>query len=519
MTLPPAMPLDKTSYRVEQEFSLELPLGYVPVRPAVLPRVAVLLHAFHLDLLREIRAYLGHIPFPADLFVSTDTEAKARAATACFADWSLGTVEIRVVPNRGRDVAAKLVGFAAVHDRYEYVLHLHTKRSPHDARLAGWRGYLLETLLGSPEVVSAVFEAFAVAPKLGMLAPQHIDVLRPWIQWGGNFDEAEMLAMRMGFALSRRAPLDFPSGSMFWARSAALRPLLDLALDFTDFPDESGQADATLAHSIERLYYLVCEQAGFDWMKITARGELHDQTGVVAVAGPEALQRFISRHRVRLAALREKTQSIEDSPTAISSQRMPRRVLDVLWRQPLGDTSTLPAGRRLVIVLRGDMVGRDGTARSAGAALRHLPPATTGEVLVMPPDTGDAAWRNAALGAGFAAGADLVLLLDAPGLLHPGSGAALLLMSEAHGGRALLESACFPLAMPKHVDGDDFGVSWAGGPALAVPRALFEATGGFDESLAGQCADMEFSGRARALGFGVRHCPRALFFAASGAGT
>lgn len=508
----------KAMYPVAQEFSLELPLGYSPVRPAP-HRVAVLLHAFHLDLLREIRAYLAHIQYPADLFVSTDTAAKAQVAAACFADWNQGAVEVRVVPNRGRDVAAKLVGFGTVHDRYEYVLHLHTKRSPHDVRLAGWRGYLLETLLGSPEVVSGVFEAFALAPKLGMLAPQHVDVLRPWIRWAGNFEEAETLAKRMGFALSRQAPLDFPSGSMFWARSAALRPLLDLALDFADFPDESGQADATLAHSIERLYYLVCEQAGFDWMKITARGELHDQTGVVAVAGPETLQRFISRRRVRLGALRKETQRIEDSSIATLPQPMPRRVLDVLWRQPLGNGLSFPAGRRLVIMPRGDTAEQDGTARSASAALRDLPGAATGEVLVMPSNKNDAARRNAALRAGFAAGADLVLLLDAPGLLHPGSGAALLLMSEAHDGRVLLEAACFPLAAPKYVDGDDFSVSWAGGPALAVPRALFEAAGGFDESLAGQCADMEFSERARALGFGVRHCPRALFFTASGTGT
>jgi len=510
---------ERSAYPLEQEFSLELPLGYTPPPLPAPPHVAVLLHAFHLDLLAEFRAYLDHIPFPADLFVSTDSAAKQQAVEACFSGWNHGSVEVRVLPNRGRDVAPKLVGFAAVHDRYEYVLHLHTKRSFHASGLAGWRGYLLETLIGSPEVVHGVFEAFAQAPRLGMLAPQHIDELRPWIRWGTNFETAEALAIRMGFPLPRRAPLDFPSGSMFWVRSAALRPLLDLNLSFADFPDERGQTDGTLAHAIERLYFLVCEQAGFDWMKISARGELHDQGGVTAVTGPDSLKRFLSRRCVRLAALRDERRAVEDHPIITAQPAKPRRVLHVLWRRALGDALPLTAGRQLVIVLPGEAAGHDRLAESAHAALRGLPPGAAGRVVAAPehgPDGGDAVRRNIALRAGFAAGADLVLLLEAARLMHPGSASALLRMSEAQAGRALLEGTSLPRVAPRPVDDEDFGTSWAGGPALAIPRAVFAATGGFDDRLAGCFAEMDLSWRARALGFAVRHCPRALFIVAAG---
>ncbi len=424
-----------------------------------------------------------------------------------------------MLPNRGRDVAPKLIGFATVHDRYEYVLHLHTKHSSHASGLAGWRGYLLETLIGSPEVVRGVFEAFAQTPRLGMLAPQHIDEMRPWIRWGTNFDTAEALAARMGFPLPRRAPLDFPSGSMFWVRGAALRPLLDLNLSFADFPDERGQTDGTLAHAIERLYFLVCEQAGFDWMKISAQGQLHDQNGVTAVTGPEPLKRFLSRRRVRLSALRDERRAVEDHPIITAQPAKPRRVLHVLWRRSLGDALPLPHGRQLVIVLPDEAPGHDRLAESAHAALRRLPSGTSGRVVATPklePDGSDAVRRNIALRAGFAAGADLVLLLGAPGLMHPGSASALLRMSEAQAGRALLEGVRFPQLAPKPVEDEDFAISWAGGSALAVPRAVFEATGGFDECLAGRFAEMDLSWRARALGFAVRQCPRALFLAAPG---
>jgi hypothetical protein len=488
-------------YGIEQEHSLELPLGYaVSGGP---PRVAVVLHAFHTDLLPEFRAYLDHIPVPADLFVSTDTEHKRAAVLACFADWTKGSVEVRVMANRGRDIAPKLVGFAAVHDRHDYVLHLHTKSSPHESRLVGWRGYLLDTLLGSPGVIHGVFEAFARAPRLGMLAPQHIDELRPWIRWGGNHAQAENLAARMDFPLPHAAPLDFPSGSMFWARSAALRPLLDLHLGLDDFQAETGQTDGTLAHAIERLYFLVCEQAGFDWLKITARGQLHEQGGVIAVSSPQDLDRFLARHRSRLASVRDEARLVEAHPVITSPPPKPRRVLHATWRAALGQA--VPPGRRLVVALHG--AASSASLRSVEVALRLLPAGVHGQLLAMP-----GASRELAQQAGFAAGADLVLLIGAPGLLHPQGGAALLRMSEAHEGRALMEVAGVAGRGLRPVDSRDFGLPWAAGPAIAIPRSLHDAIGGHDARLGNEAADQDYSRRARAHGFDVLLCPRALFY-------
>jgi hypothetical protein len=495
---------DAPLYGIEQEHSLELPLSYDVGSDA--PRVAVVLHAFHTGLLPEFRAYLNHIPGAADLFISTDRDEKRAAISACFSDWPKGGVEVRVTPNRGRDVAPKLVGFASVHDHYEYVLHLHTKSSPHDSRLAGWRGYLLDTLLGSPATINGVFEVFRRAPWVGMLAPQHIEVLRPWIRWGENQALAQALATRMGFDLPRAAPLDFPSGSMFWARSAALRPLLDLHLGFDDFAAEAGQTDGTLAHAIERLYFLVCEHAGYEWAKITAQGELHEQGGVAAVTSPQELDRFLTRYRLRLMSLQGEERSVEDRPVFATLPPKPRRTLHVTWRAALGDTTAVPPGRVLVIVLHGSGASA-ASLHSAELALRHLPPGTRGQVLAMP-----GASQAVAQEAGFARGADLVLRIGAPGLLHPESGAALLRMSEAHHGRALLSALCLPDAGGRAVDGGTFSLPWAAGPAVAVPRAVHDRVGPPAGDAMDGPADKTYSQDLRARGFEVLLCPRAVFY-------
>ena len=56
-------------------------------------------------------------------------------------------------------------------------------------------------------------------------------------------------------------------------------------------------------------------------------------------------------------------------------------------------------------------------------------------------------------------------------------------MSEAHEGRALMELACVPSRRLLPVDSADFGLPWAAGPAIAIPRLLHDAIGGYDERL------------------------------------
>jgi lipopolysaccharide biosynthesis protein len=212
-----------------------------------------------------------------------------------------------LAPNRGRDIAPKLVSFADVYSRFEYVLHVHSKRSIHDPRLHGWGEFLLENLVGSADIVGSIFEIFARFPNVGLVSSQHFEPLRFGLGWGDNFELAKNLAARMGVTISRAGRLDFPSGSMFWARTAALRPLLDLRLETDDFPPELGQLDGTLAHAIERLYYFGCERAGLDWVKVARRDLFRSTRRITPVDGPDALETFMKRRLVHLVGGRPRS--------------------------------------------------------------------------------------------------------------------------------------------------------------------------------------------------------------------
>ena len=298
-TPPAAEPVEPpTSRPKESDWSAAIPFGFLPL--PVTQTIAAICHIYHVPVAQELRFYLGNLPRPADIYISTDTEQKRTALQAVFAGWEGGEVEIRITPNRGRDIAPKLVGIADVHARYDLVLHLHAKMSTHADFLSPWRAYLYETLLGTPEIARSIIDAFARLPDLGMVAPQHYEAIRRWIGWQGNFEAARSLATRMGIPLSPRRALDFPSGSMFWARPAALQPLFDLKLAFEDFPEEKGQVDFTPAHAIERLYFHVCESSGHSWLKVANPSLCHDTACIAEIATPAALSRFVAEHGVML---------------------------------------------------------------------------------------------------------------------------------------------------------------------------------------------------------------------------
>jgi lipopolysaccharide biosynthesis protein len=67
----------------------------------------------------------------------------------------------------------------------------------------------------------------------------------------------------MGLSVPLRLFFDFPNGTMFWCRPAALKPLLNLRLGWEDYPPEPVPYDGTILHAIERILPFVAENQGY----------------------------------------------------------------------------------------------------------------------------------------------------------------------------------------------------------------------------------------------------------------
>ena len=140
------------------------------------------------------------------------------------------------------------------------------KKSPHYAKeFDAWRRYLLESNLGTPQLVKNILALLAI-PHVGAVMPDHYAPIRSLLQWGGNFQNLKDMLWLVGEDISQEHVLDLPSGSMFWFKTVALTKLLDLGLRPYHFDPELGQVDGTLAHAIERGFLYFVEAAGFEWI-------------------------------------------------------------------------------------------------------------------------------------------------------------------------------------------------------------------------------------------------------------
>ncbi|MGP3713386.1 rhamnan synthesis F family protein [Brucella sp. RRSP16] len=261
-------------------------------------RVAVVAHIFYPEVTGEIIQYLKNIPIPFGLFITTDTVEKKAYINDVMSSSGLELLEfeIRVTPNRGRDIAPKYVGFRDVYERYDAFLHIHSKKSAYNEELGTiWRRHLFTHLIGSKEITQANLEILST-DNVGIVYPEHLRQIKKHIDWGYNFPITKELLERIGVTINFNTVLEFPSGSMFWGRSEAIRRILDLNLDFTDFPRENSQIDGTLAHAIERALLFFVEGAGQSWARVTIRPPkklaLRNERKFVPLTGSELNMRY-----------------------------------------------------------------------------------------------------------------------------------------------------------------------------------------------------------------------------------
>lgn len=229
-------------------------------------RIGIMAHVFYPDLIEEFATLLGNVPVPFELLISVmDEDAKAQAELRFASLPRLTALEVRIVPNRGRDIAPMLVTFREEILRLDVIGHIHTKKSLYTGTEQGdWRRYLLTSLLGSQQRIAWILGMFQAEPRVGLIYPESYRSVPLWAHtWLSNVDVGEALAARLGIIVDRNAYIDFPAGSMFWARVDALRPLFELNLDITEFPVEKGQIDGTLQHAVERIFATLIRHRGY----------------------------------------------------------------------------------------------------------------------------------------------------------------------------------------------------------------------------------------------------------------
>jgi glycosyltransferase involved in cell wall biosynthesis/predicted nucleic acid-binding Zn-ribbon protein len=225
-------------------------------------RVVIHGHFHYPELLEDFIIRLRCNRTKPDLVLTTTSPENAEVLQSILDQMDVTRATIDVTPNRGRDIAPMLTAFGTERfTKYDLVGHFHGKRSPHvDASIgATWRNFTWEHLLGGEKaMMDAVTMAMADDDSLGLVFPEdpHLN------GWDRNVALADELAVRMGLDRPLPTHFDFPIGTMFWARPAALQPLQALGIDWDDFPPEPLPIDGSMLHALERLLPFSARKAG-----------------------------------------------------------------------------------------------------------------------------------------------------------------------------------------------------------------------------------------------------------------
>ena len=231
--------------------------------PAPKSRIALHLHIYYSDLMSDIPDRLNANAVRPDLFISVPSSSASRQVERLLAGYRGNVADLQVVPNRGRDIGPLLTTFGKkLSDSYDIVGHLHTKKST-DIQDSGsgkiWRLFLLENLLGGQHrMADIILRRMEADPALGLVFPDDPFV----VDWTANREVAQTLADRLGLGRLPYTHFNFPVGTMFWVKVAALRPWVDLGLGWNDYPPEPVPYDGSMLHAIERLLPWVAEHEG-----------------------------------------------------------------------------------------------------------------------------------------------------------------------------------------------------------------------------------------------------------------
>lgn len=232
-------------------------------------RIAVQIHMFYLETMDEIIENLNMIPFAFDCYISTDTDKKKAYIENKFRErCKSAEVYVEKFTNRGRDVAPFLLQMRKHLDKYDYICHIHSKKTKTNDHGEEWRKYIFRHLFGNQEYLRRVFYIFETNANIGIIMPETYPVLELQAVWGGNRDGVINLLEQMNIRDELPSTPIFPVGNMFWARAKAIEKLFMLDLKQDDFPEEQGQVNATLAHQIERSWVYIAKNSGYTYLKV-----------------------------------------------------------------------------------------------------------------------------------------------------------------------------------------------------------------------------------------------------------
>ena len=230
-------------------------------------KIAIHLHLYYLDLKDEMFHYLNNMPYQFDLFISVSEGVDTVSIKAFFEKIkNVSKVTVLCGKNSGRDYGPMMVLFGKVLRKYDYICHIHTKKSlRYGVSQDSWRKHLLDGVLGSSNLIENIFYELE-NDNIGIFFPDSNKESPYWGNtWLGVSGMARETCSKLNIPYTNDY-LDFSVGSMFWINQSACKNIFNYNWTWNDFGLEKGLNDGTLAYVFERLFTLSAKASGYDFI-------------------------------------------------------------------------------------------------------------------------------------------------------------------------------------------------------------------------------------------------------------
>ena len=248
-------------FRVKRLNRRRLPLAEItnPEQPLSKIRVVATAHVFYDDFAELLLNAPWH-ELPYEQLLVTTSSRRIQKLLSQGLSGAPVKVEIILCENRGRNFGPLFVEIGKAIEEFDYMVHIHSKRSPHHDRSLSreWSACSWDLFLNPTLVRKAL--AFLSSGNACFVACEPPDWLRMHtLHWGSSRNLAASILDVPPSTLGRGI-LEFPVGGMFACKASSLSALTAKAWTYGDFPEEKGQLRGTPQHAIERAVGTLCFQ-------------------------------------------------------------------------------------------------------------------------------------------------------------------------------------------------------------------------------------------------------------------
>lgn len=234
--------------------------------------VAVIIYLYYEEYLCKYISYIDKIPPNFAIYIVTSNDNLYELINQYRLQNENKNILLIKKENRGRDISALLVACRDICLKYEYICFVHDKRKKEwipSADFELWIENLWGNTLGTQEYILNLLYTLERNPEIGVMAPPEPmgSYLNAWYinTWGNNFE----LVYNLINELKVNCDLDISKspitlGSVFWARSRALKKLFEKKWNYLDFEEEPLNENGTISHAIERIFAYVAQDAGYN---------------------------------------------------------------------------------------------------------------------------------------------------------------------------------------------------------------------------------------------------------------